>query len=155
MDTKKIIYDRILSNKLYNDKIKKITLRSKELKCESLLTGFMPKKVGEAILRECGIRPDTSLGELRNKELSIIVNTSKSWCHEISGTKDFADGQVVSGGVLCKEFSSETLESKKHSGLYCAGEILDIDGLCGGYNLLWAWSSGRLCGESVITGDNR
>lgn len=120
-----------------------------------LLMGFMPKKVGEAILKDCGIRPDARLGTLRNKELSVIAERSKSWCHEISGTKDFSDGQVVSGGVLCKEFNPDTLESKKHKGLYCAGEILDVDGLCGGYNLLWAWSSGRLCGESVIAGDNK
>lgn len=134
-----------------------IRLRERNPKgsADTLLMGFMPKKVGEAILKECGIRPDTSLDSLSNKVLSVIVATSKSWCHEISGTKDFSDGQVVSGGVLCKEFSSKTLESKKHKGLYCAGEIFDVDGLCGGYNLLWAWSSGRLCGESVIAGDNK
>ena len=48
-----------------------------------------------------------------------------------------------------------TLETKLVKGLYFAGEILDVDGPCGGYNLLWAWSSGRLCGESVIAGDNK
>ncbi len=141
--------------KFVKETVTRLRDRNPDGTADTLLMGFMPKKVGEAILKECGIRPDTKLYALGNKELSLIVNESKSWCHEISGTKDFSDSQVVSGGALCKEFSSETLESKKHKGLYCAGEILDVDGLCGGYNLLWAWSSGRLCGKSVITGDDK
>lgn len=137
------------------DTLRRLSERNSDGTADTLLMGFMPKKVGVAILKECGIRPDAKLNTLGNKELSLIVSTSKSWRHEINGTKDFADGQVVSGGAVCKEFSSETLESKKHRGLYCTGELLDVDGLCGGYNLLWAWSSGRLCGKSIIKGDNR
>lgn len=129
--------------------------RNPEGTADCLLIGFMPKKVGEAILKECGIRPDVKLNSLKNKDISVVADRCKCWCHEIDGTKDFMDGQVVSGGALCKEFNNKTLESKKHKGLYCAGEILDVDGPCGGYNLLWAWSSGRLCGESIIAGDNR
>ena len=55
--------------------------------------------------------------------------------------------QVTAGGVVTKEFNPFSLESKLVSGLYACGEVLDIDGDCGGYNLQWAWSSGRLAGE--------
>ena len=54
--------------------------------------------------------------------------------------------QVTAGGILTKEFDSETMESRLVPGLYACGEVLDIDGDCGGYNLQWAWSSGRLAG---------
>ena len=57
--------------------------------------------------------------------------------------------QVTAGGILTSEFNPETMESKLVSGLYACGEVLDIDGDCGGYNLQWAWSSGRLAGENA------
>ena len=137
------------------DTLRRLCERNPDGTADTLLMGFMPKKVGEVILKSCSVNPSTTLATIRNKDISVFSSTCKSWCHEISGTKDFADGQVVSGGVLCKEFNRETLESKKHKGLFCAGEIFDIDGPCGGYNLMWAWSSGRLCGESVIEGDKK
>ena len=55
--------------------------------------------------------------------------------------------QVTAGGILTSEFRADTMESRLCRGLYAAGEVLDIDGDCGGYNLQWAWSSGRLAGE--------
>lgn len=132
----------------------KICRHSKNGKAENILTGFMPKKIGEALLKQCGISLNAQCSDLSVKDIEKLVYTAKNWCFEISGVKDFSEAQVAAGGALCSEFSSQTLESKKHKGLYCCGEILDVDGLCGGYNLHWAWSSGRLCGESVVTGDN-
>ena len=133
--------------------LERLISRNRNGTADNLLTGFMPKKIGEAVLKDCGISVGTTFDKLQRKDLIKITETAKSWCFEINGTKDFSDGQVVSGGVKCSEFSNETLESKKHKGLYCCGELLDIDGLCGGYNLGWAWSSGRLCGKSMITGE--
>ena len=121
----------------------------------NLLSGFMPKKIGEAVMKDCGIKKDSPMKFLREKDIYSLSERVKAWEFQINGTKDFSDAQVVSGGADCKEFYSNTLMSKKHKGLYCCGELLDVDGPCGGYNLQWAWSSGRLCGESVITGDNR
>ena len=57
--------------------------------------------------------------------------------------------QVTAGGILTAEFDPNTMESRKVPGLYACGEVLDIDGDCGGYNLQWAWSSGRLAGRSA------
>ncbi|MBQ1994862.1 MAG: aminoacetone oxidase family FAD-binding enzyme [Clostridia bacterium] len=127
--------------------------RNPEGSAGNLLLGFMPKKVGEAVMKDCGIKKDSPMKSLRERDVFKLSQTVKAWELEINGTKDFSDAQVVSGGADCKEFYSDTLMSKKHKGLYCCGELLDVDGPCGGYNLQWAWSSGRLCGESVITGD--
>jgi predicted flavoprotein YhiN len=63
------------------------------------------------------------------------------------GTTGFENAQVTAGGIRTSEFDSHTLESKICPGLYAAGEVLDVDGCCGGYNLQWAWSSGRLSGR--------
>ena len=65
---------------------------------------------------------------------------------EIKETSGFEQAQVCTGGVDTGEVDSETLESRLHKGLYFAGELLDIDGPCGGYNLQWAWSSGAVAG---------
>lgn len=129
--------------------------RNPEGQSGNLLLGFMPKKVGEAVMKDCGIKKDSPMKGLKERDIRKLSEMVKCWEFQINGTKDFSDAQVVSGGAACKEFYSETLMSKKHRGLYCCGELLDIDGPCGGYNLQWAWSSGRLCGESVITGDNK
>ena len=129
--------------------------RNPEGQSGNLLLGFMPKKVGEAVMKDCGIKKDSPMKGLKERDIRRLSEMVKCWEFQINGTKDFSDAQVVSGGAACKEFYSETLMSKKHRGLYCCGELLDVDGPCGGYNLQWAWSSGRLCGESVITGDNK
>ena len=67
----------------------------------------------------------------------------------MTGTRGYDQAQVTKGGVSLKEVNRETLESVLRPGLYFAGEILDIDGPCGGYNLQWAWSSGYLAGRSA------
>ena len=70
---------------------------------------------------------------------------------EITGSGDFTQAQVCSGGVDTREVDPDTMESRKVPGLYLAGELLDVDGACGGYNLQWAWSSGWLAGMSAAT----
>ena len=65
----------------------------------------------------------------------------------VKGTNSFDQAQVCAGGVDCREVT-DTLESRIAPGVYFAGEILDIDGLCGGYNLQWAWSSGNVAGQA-------
>jgi hypothetical protein len=67
----------------------------------------------------------------------------------ISGSRPWNDAQTTSGGVALSEIDENTMESKLHPGLYFAGEVVDVDGRCGGYNLQWAWSSGILAGRSA------
>lgn len=133
-----------------SDSIVKICRYNKELKTENLLTGFMPKKLGENILKTAGVPLGKNVGELAEKEIKEIASLCKKFTFEISGLRPFDDAQVTSGGADLRDFDSKTLESKKVKNLYCCGELLDIDGPCGGYNLLWAFASGRAVGESLI-----
>ena len=87
---------------------------------------------------------------MSDKEIKTLVSACKSFRFEISGLRPFDDAQVTSGGADLREFDRNTLESKKVKNLYCCGELLDIDGPCGGYNLLWAFSSGRAVGENLF-----
>ena len=73
----------------------------------------------------------------------------KSFRTQITDTNGFENAQVCAGGVSTEEIRPETLESKKIKGLYFAGELLDVDGICGGYNLQWAWSSGAVAGKNA------
>jgi predicted Rossmann fold flavoprotein len=78
-----------------------------------------------------------------------LAQALKNWKVKVSGTRGWADAQVTAGGVSCSEIESFTMESKLVQGLYFAGEVMDVDGRCGGWNLQWAWSSGYLAGQSA------
>lgn len=132
------------------DNIEKICRYNKDLKTENLLTGFMPKKLGEVAVKYGRVQTSKNAGELTDKDIKAIASACKSFKFEISGLRPFDDAQVTSGGADLREFDSKTLESKKVKNLYCCGELLDIDGPCGGYNLLWAFASGRAVGENII-----
>ena len=67
----------------------------------------------------------------------------------VTGVRGFESAQVTAGGVSCAEFDPATMESRLVPGLYAAGEVLDVDGACGGFNLAWAFASGRLAGETA------
>ena len=132
------------------DCIGKICRYNKKLTVDNLLTGFMPKKLGENIIKSVGVPLNKTVAELKNKEISDIAKACKSFSFEISALRPFDAAQVTSGGADIREFDSKTLESKRVKNLYCCGELLDVDGPCGGYNLLWAFASGRAAGESLI-----
>lgn len=136
-------------NELQN-KISAIIKNNPYGEAQNLLIGFVPKKIGEVILKKCGISFAAELATLGTKEIKHITSLCKSYPFEINGVKSFSEAQVVAGGADLSLFNSKTLESKKVRGLYCCGEVLDVDGPCGGYNLGWAWSSGRLCANSII-----
>ena len=68
---------------------------------------------------------------------------------KVTGYQPFEQAQVCCGGVYTKEVDAHSLESRKRKGLYFAGELLDVDGKCGGYNLQWAWSSGYVAGKNA------
>lgn len=134
------LYDMI-SVRMYQNP--KITL-------ENFFVGMFNKRVGQALLKYCGIEPlsryAVTLGE---KEIRRICSTIKKWNFKITGTMSWNNAQVTKGGVITDDFNPNTMESKLVNGLYATGEVLDIDGDCGGYNLQWAWSSGYLAGISV------
>ena len=88
-------------------------------------------------------------GELTEDEIRTLCTLIKQFRITITGTNSFDQAQVCCGGVDTSEVNPKTLESRYVPGLYFAGEILDVDGMCGGYNLQWAWSSGRIAAESA------
>lgn len=117
---------------------------------EVYFTGMLPKKIGQVLLKSCGIAPLSRMsGTLSEKETEAIADKIKGWRFPVTGTMSWSNAQVTAGGVDTSEVNPSTMESKKVKGLFLAGEILDIDGDCGGYNLQWAWSSGYLAGVSV------
>ncbi|MCM1545036.1 MAG: NAD(P)/FAD-dependent oxidoreductase [Ruminococcus sp.] len=129
--------------------------RQSKSKCENLLSGLMPKRIGAVIIKAAGLSTERAIGELSDANLKKIATLCKKFDFEVDGTKGFADAQVTAGGASTNEFDCKTMESKKCKGLFCCGELLDVDALCGGFNLQWAWSSGRLCGKSIVSGEHK
>lgn len=109
-------------------------------------TGILNSKLLNALLKELKIDIDMSTSNLSEKQIIDIANSFKNFSVDITGTNSFDNAQVCCGGVSLDELTKYTLESKLHKGLFFAGEILDVDGICGGYNLQWAWSSGYVSG---------
>ena len=115
---------------------------------DNFLTGFLPKTVGIVICKAANLyKGERRIDELSVKEIKLIAEKVKNFPLEITGTKGFVNAQVTSGGIKTDEINPETMQSKKCRGLYFAGEIIDVDGGCGGFNLQWAWASGMLAGE--------
>lgn len=118
---------------------------------EVFLTGLVNKKINQLLLKLADIRETAKAKDVsaeafqRLKKLYCCLETA------VVGTNGFEKAQVSAGGVDCTEVT-DTLMSKRQRGLYFAGEILDIDGLCGGYNLQWAWSSGAVAGRAAAKG---
>lgn len=107
------------------------------------LIGIVNKKMIPILLKEAGIdNLHKPCYELTWKEKKSLINLMKSWEFKCTGTNGFQAAQVTTGGVNTKEVDSETLQSKIVDNLYFCGELLDVDGDCGGFNLQWAWSSG-------------
>ena len=86
---------------------------------------------------------------LTDAETKRIADVMKKWEFKIEGTMSWNNAQTTKGGAVTSEFDRDTMESKIVSGLYASGEVFDVDGDCGGYNLQWAWSSGYIAGMSA------
>ncbi len=122
--------------------------------CEELLTGFLNKRLGQTLIKLAGIEKLSRLcGSLTPKEQSAIAGICKKFTLQATGVNGWQQAQVTGGGVITKEFSPLTMESKKVKGLFVAGEVLNVTGDCGGYNLQWAWTSGILAGRAMAKGE--
>lgn len=116
---------------------------------DQLLLGFLNKRVGEVVIKSAGISLSTPIVELKEKDLKDITAKIKNFKMTATGTKGFDNAQVTAGGISTKDFNTDTLESKLIKGLYATGEVLDVDGDCGGFNLQWAWATGYVAGISA------
>ncbi|MBO5935816.1 MAG: aminoacetone oxidase family FAD-binding enzyme [Clostridia bacterium] len=134
------IFDYIITRKKQNP----------NLLCEDLLSGVMPKKLGMAKLSSASISCTARLSTLTKNKIAFLTEIINSEIFEISGALGFDNSQVTAGGADTKLFNQTTLEAKNINGLFACGEVLDIDAVCGGFNLSWAWSSGRCAGTNAI-----
>ncbi len=119
------------------------------LTSEDLLTGVVHNRLGRVLVKSSGISGTTPLSKLDDTSLVWVAETVKQFSLRCTGTQGLDNAQVTAGGIATDSFSPDTLESQLCPGLYACGEVLDIDGDCGGYNLQWAWSSGLLAGISA------
>lgn len=116
---------------------------------ETFFTGLFHKSLAQVFLQRCGIDRTITVGALDEASLSSLVQTIKHFSTEVTGTKEMDQAQVTAGGIDVAEVDPATMESTKTKGLYLAGELLDVDGICGGYNLQWAWTTGYLAGKGA------
>lgn len=114
-----------------------------------LLDGLLNMRVGYALVQAAGIDPARSAKFVTPGQMQKLASLAKAWRFEITGTKSWQDAQITAGGVPLQEMDPLTMHSKKTDGLYLAGELLNIHGDCGGYNLHFAWATGLAAGEAA------
>lgn len=119
----------------------------RNMPCDNLFTGFIQKQLYANALKSCGIKLGEPLPRDK-KSLNELAYNMKYLSFSVISAAQFENAQVCGGGVNTKELS-DNLEYRKISGLYICGELVDVVGKCGGYNLSWCWSSGRLAGRSA------
>ncbi len=138
----------------FKEEIVKRCKRFPNRTCEELLTGFLNKRLGQTLIKLAGIEKLSRLcGSLTPKEQSAIAGICKNFILQATGVNGWQQAQVTAGGVITKDFSPLTMESKKVKGLFVAGEVLNVTGDCGGFNLQWAWTSGILAGRAMAKGE--
>ena len=120
--------------------------RTSNLCADDLLTGILHNRLGRVLVQAVGIPLSKPLSQLADWELDEVIRCVKHFDVPITEPLGMENAQVTAGGIYTDEFDPYSMESKLVSGLYACGEVLDVDGDCGGYNLQWAWSSGRLAG---------
>ena len=121
-----------------------------ELPITSVFMGILHSRLGETVAR--GVLSDPArrfIKELGADEITSLVKRVKDFSLKVTGTLSWNNAQVTAGGIDTSEFDGDTMQSRIVSGVYAAGEILNVDGDCGGFNLQWAWSSGLLAGKSA------
>ena len=116
---------------------------------EELLTGILHNRLGRVLTKAAGITGVTDTRALTDGQINDVLHAVKAFEIQLTEPMGMDHAQVTAGGVITDDFDRETMESKLIPGLYACGEVLDIDGDCGGYNLQWAWSSGYVAGTNA------
>ena len=114
-----------------------------------ILTGMISNKIAPVLLDICKIKQDTKAGDINSKQIKAISYQLNQWKLKVTDTQGFGHAEASGGGVRTAEVDNKTYESKLCKGLYFAGEVLDIVGNRGGFNLQFAWASGYLVGKSL------
>lgn len=121
-----------------------------DMPLEFFFAGMFNKQIGKTLVKAGKLgKLDRLCGGLTDKEIEKISHIIKAWDFEVAGHTGWRDAQVTAGGIKTSEFFAASMESRLIQGLYAAGEVLDIYGDCGGFNLQWAWSSGIMAGKNA------
>ena len=114
-----------------------------------LFTGVFPRLLSQALLRQAGIAPDTPASALTDAQQGALAQAISAFPLRVTGTQGFSSAQVTRGGVALGEVDPSTMASRLFDGLYLAGEVLDVDGPCGGYNLHFAFASALTAAKAI------
>lgn len=120
------------------------------LNLDEFLTGFINKRLGQVIVKLSGGKLNENVQSLSYKNIVKIAETIKDFRFKVVGNTGFTNSQVTAGGLDTDGFSADTMESLANKGFFAVGEILDIDGDCGGFNLQWAWSSAFCACDAIL-----
>jgi predicted Rossmann fold flavoprotein len=118
---------------------------------EEILVGLFNHKLNYILIKAANLDPLMMASRVSELDIDKLVQQMKNYILPINGTNSFENAQVACGGVNTKEIEPSTMESKLVKKLYLTGELVDVDGTCGGYNLQWAWSSGYIAGTASAT----
>ncbi|MDO4326481.1 MAG: NAD(P)/FAD-dependent oxidoreductase [bacterium] len=122
---------------------------AKNKQFKNSLNHLYPARLIPVIIARSGISPEKKVNELTHEERMALIGVTKGLTFTLTGLRGYQEAIITQGGISVKEINPSTMESKKLSGLYFAGEVLDLDAVTGGFNLQIAWSTGWLAGSSV------
>ena len=143
------INDNLISQIQIDEIVEMLKVRQSRLhglNAINFFDGLFINNMGQELLNRCKINLQTPIAKLTEKNLVVLAKTISSLKFNVS--EMLTNNQVHHGGVQLSELT-DGLESKKVKGLFFCGEVVNVDGLCGGFNLQWAWSSGQAVGESL------
>lgn len=125
---------------------KKLLSESSDL--QSFMIGILNKKLNVELIKYCGLSPSMPINNMKEEDYNRIIDAIKHFRINCNGVNDFSSSQVTAGGIPLEELD-DNFQSRIIKGLYIVGELTDVDGLCGGYNLQWAFTSGHIAGENA------
>lgn len=131
------------------DELKKRKSLLKDRPAKNFLIGFVNSHIAFALMQLAGIRMDKASGKLNDAELSKLAGLLTDLTDNVISVNPFSKSQCTAGGVSTREIIPGRMESKLKKNLFFAGEIVDVDGICGGYNLHFAWASGMIAGKAA------
>ncbi len=142
-------YDEVINlidtrkNNIYGDRL------------ENLFIGMLNKRIGQCVIKQAGMNLSDSVSKLNKKQISLIASKIKKFRLNVTGVRGFEYAQVTGGGIKIDKFDCLTMQSLLCKQLYACGEVLDVTGDCGGFNLQWAWTSGYKAGFNAAKSINR
>lgn len=142
-----------MTDKEYNIFLKERLEKQGHKTAENFFIGMFHHKLINLFLKISRINANEIASNISQEQIQLFQKVTKHFMVDIEGTNDFDQAQICAGGVLTTEINPETLESIYAKDLYLTGELLDVDGICGGYNLQWAWATGYIAGKNAVKGN--